>query len=125
MRKEIGTEMSVSSNGGGGWSHLWKRIRCKGYGRRKKKKKELVLLKGSGLDQMFTPLISNAFSFIMHACWKERLLSESEGCFWGILKTLRLAHMAYLTSHLFSPTITKAFHPRSSVLVLTIPILVF
>jgi hypothetical protein len=32
--------------------------------------------------------------------------------------------MAYLISHLFFPTIPKAFRPRSSVLVLTIPILV-
>jgi hypothetical protein len=32
--------------------------------------------------------------------------------------------MAYLISHLFFPTIPKAFRPRSSVLVLTNPILV-
>jgi hypothetical protein len=32
--------------------------------------------------------------------------------------------MAYLISHLFFPTIPKVFRPRSSVLVLTIPILV-
>jgi ribosomal protein S27E len=35
-----------------------------------------------------------------------------------------MAHRAYLISHLFFPTILKAFRPRSSVLVLTIPILV-
>jgi hypothetical protein len=40
------------------------------------------------------------------------------------LKILRLAHRAYLISHLFLPTIPKAFRPRSSILVLTIPILV-
>jgi hypothetical protein len=36
----------------------------------------------------------------------------------------KLAYMAYFISHLFSPTIPKAFRPRSSVLVLTIPTLV-
>jgi hypothetical protein len=33
-----------------------------------RKIKEPRWLKGSGLDQFFTPLISNPFSFIMHAC---------------------------------------------------------
>jgi hypothetical protein len=33
-----------------------------------RKIKEPGWLKGSGLDQIFTPLISNPFSFIMHAC---------------------------------------------------------
>ena len=33
-----------------------------------RKIREPGLLKGSGLDQTFTPLISNPFSFIMHAC---------------------------------------------------------
>jgi hypothetical protein len=32
-----------------------------------RKMREPGLLKGSGLDQIFTPLISNPFSFIMHA----------------------------------------------------------
>jgi hypothetical protein len=35
-----------------------------------RKMKESGWLKGSGLDQIFTPLIFNPFSFIMHACWK-------------------------------------------------------
>jgi hypothetical protein len=34
----------------------------------RKKIKDYVGLKGSGLDQIFTLLISNPFSFIMHAC---------------------------------------------------------
>jgi hypothetical protein len=46
---------------------MWKRIRRKGYGRRKKNMRAWVV-KGSGLDQNFTPLISNPFGFIMHAC---------------------------------------------------------
>jgi hypothetical protein len=33
-----------------------------------RKIREPGLLKGSGLDQTFTPLIANPFSFIMHAC---------------------------------------------------------
>jgi hypothetical protein len=49
---------------------------------------------------------------------------RSEGCFKGIPTILRLAYVAYLYSHLFSPTIPKAFRPRSSVLVLMIPTLV-
>jgi hypothetical protein len=35
-----------------------------------RKIKEPGWLKGSGLDQIFTPLISNPFSTIMHACRK-------------------------------------------------------
>jgi hypothetical protein len=49
MGKEIRTETSVSSIGGGGWSHLWKRIRCKGYGSEKEKHVP-GSLKGGGLD---------------------------------------------------------------------------
>jgi hypothetical protein len=35
-----------------------------------------------------------------------------------------MAYMAYLYSHLFFPTISKVFRPKSSVLVLTIPTLI-
>jgi hypothetical protein len=64
VRKEIRTETSVSSTGGGRWSHLQKGIRCKDYGE-ERKIKEPGWLKRSGLDQIFTSLISNPFSFIM------------------------------------------------------------
>jgi hypothetical protein len=33
-------------------------------------KRNLGGLKGSGLAQIFTSLVLNPFSFIMHACWK-------------------------------------------------------
>jgi hypothetical protein len=53
VRKEIGTETSVSSIGGDGWSHLWKRIRGKDYGGRKKIK-ELGWFKRKRFSSMFT-----------------------------------------------------------------------
>jgi hypothetical protein len=45
----------------------------------------------------------------MHACWKERLLTDQKGAFKGILEILRLAHRAYLLSHLFFPLFLRPF----------------
>jgi hypothetical protein len=47
-RKEVGTETSVSSTGGGGWIHLRKGTKGKDYGGRKKKKRVRMVLKKVG-----------------------------------------------------------------------------
>jgi hypothetical protein len=70
MRKKIGTETSVSSIGGGGLSHLWKRIRRKDYSKNKNMRAWVVKRKWVR-SIFFSFKFSNSFVFY-NACMLKR-----------------------------------------------------